>query len=228
MSAPNPPEICNRQFYIDKVFATPFTSVLGSATNYFESPFANSDGHVILPANPVEGESIGIWIARNVHTLGSYGRLTTNQGYPWLIVDSWIGPLEASTRPWGIDGCDMIEWYIIDDLMTNFVAEMQYHFKLANSRQHAQKNYNCQRFRIADVKYESGAWKVYQYWQGTVTLPHPYVFRGMFDVIDANPWDSLPTWRNTPEKTAEQESWEQAMQTYDKGHTYPTDYETIP
>ena len=122
----------------------------------------------------------------------------------------------------------MIEWFRIDDLSTAYIGEMPIFVRTLGSHQNSQKNYNCQRFRIADVKYESGAWKVYQYWQGTVTLPHPYVFRGMFDVIDANPWDSLPTWRNTPEKTAEQESWEQAMQTYDKGHSYPTDYETIP
>jgi len=224
----DPPTICNKQFYIRNIFASTLTSTMGSSTGFGE-PYVNDNGYVTLPSNPVEGGQsghVGIWIARNVHKVGTYARLS--EGYPFLIVDQQAGLLDLATRPWGIDGCDAVEWYIIDDLMTNFVAEQQFHFKLANSRQQSQKNYNCQRFRIADVKYESGSWKVYQYWQGTVTIPHPYCFKGIYESIDQYPYDSLPTWRYDPEKLAEQEDWEQEMSTNDKTHAYPTIYETIP
>lgn len=222
----DPPTVCNRQFYITNVFATPLTSVQGTQSGFFESKYVNDDGYVTLPSSPAENDIVGVWIARNVHRVGGYFRL--EEGYPFLIVDSQAGPLELATRPWGTDGCDAVEWYIIDDLMTNYVAEQQFHFKLANSRQTSQKNYNCQRFRIADVKYESGAWKVYQYWQGTVTIPHPYSFKGIYESVDQSPYDSMPTWRYDPEKLTEQEDWEDAMELYDKSYAYPTSYETIP
>lgn len=228
MITPNPPDICNRQFYIQNLWGSPLSSTFGTEP---DSEFINDNGGITLPSSPIEGTAIGIWIARDIHAIGSYGRLTTQQGFPWLIADEWIGPLEADTRPWGTDGCDMLEWYEIEDLWTQILGEQYFYLKKAeggSSPHFALKNYNCQRFRIADVIYESGEWNVYQYWQGTVTLPNPLVYKGRFWVIDPDSPATWPTWRDDPEKETEQTNWETAMQTYDKGYAYPSYYETIP
>lgn len=236
---PDGPKICNRQFYINSVFSTPLSSTIGAQTqNWIESEYVNQNGYVTLPASPANGSIVSVWISRNLYTVGAgYGRLTTQEGFPLLIVDSFSGPLDLATRPWGTNYCDMIQWHQLLETYEFDPPTLQGTptplFGIMAWSCHI-KNYNCQRFRIADIKYESGAWKVYQFWQGTVTLPHPMVYSGLHTGSNFPYWsegpvpESIPAWKNSPENSAEQENWEDVMALYDKGHAFPTVTETTP
>lgn len=236
MDSPNGPNVCTHSFKIRNVCSSSLDCTIGD--DYF-SEYVNENGTISLPESPSEGDRVWICIARNNDALTAFGRInTTMRGWPLLVVmHSADDGFHEKLIPWGEDGCDMVDWYFVYDTyepdpMTGTFPTQPIYIHI--SGQNIQKTYNCQLLRIADVVYESGSWSVKQWCQGTVTLPHPFVYKGGYKgnnypywmcyggAFDPQEGEILPTWRSIVENHEKQTDWESVMLSNDKGLDDPT------
>jgi hypothetical protein len=193
------------------------------------SVWANDDGYIEIPAGATE---VGVYLMRNQNKqFPAFNNLF--QGCPYLAIMVRNSDADVKTRPWDDALGGVQTWWSIW-LHTQYYIDIENPPPVPPTRFYGEdgndlgygapmftvklQNYNCQRFKIADLTLDgvTGVWSVKQYLIGSLTLPHGYCYAGVYRV----PWTQLqigyPTWWVDPDYSANQENWEKNYTGYTK------------
>lgn len=213
----------SRPFEVKNVAVYPVGSyVAGSDPN---SEWANDNGRIDIPAGAT---NVGVYVIRNTNNLGHFaGGSNLYIGYPYLAVMAQGSDAEVKTRPFGTSP----SWFSLWVYSTMQVSIDSTSFDIngeENSYLHygidywvnALLSWNCQRYKIADVVYNSTTlqWEVVQHMKGPLTMPLPYNYGGVnrvkFDPTGHN--IGYPSWFDKPDKETEQIAWWASYSGYTK------------
>ena len=193
------------------------------------SVWANNDGYIEIPAGATE---VGVYLMRNQNKqFPAFNNLV--QGWPYLAIMVRNSDADVKTRPWYNSQGDGQNWWSIWLHTANYIdienppptPPTRFYGEDGNDISYGPpsfkvklQNYNCQRFKIADLTLdgETGIWSVKQYLIGSLTLPHGYCYSGVYRVAYSPTLTGYPTWWEVPEYSANQENWEKNYTGYTK------------
>jgi hypothetical protein len=210
----NTVDVRNKSYEIRNVAVYPEGSSVTGAD--YASVWSNNDGHIVIPEGAT---AIGVYVMRNQNKqFPAYNNLVA--GWPYLAVMVHGSDADVKTRPWHMGQGDGQNWWTmwvhgpmieVDTGLDRFYGEDANDISYgAPSFRVKLQNYNCQRFKIADLTLdgETGVWSVNQYLIGSLTLPHNYCYSGVYRVQYSSTQTGYPIWWTTPDYSSNQENWE--------------------
>lgn len=212
-------DIRNKSYDLRNVAVYPTGSAVVGADS--SSVWANNDGYIEIPEGAT---AIGVYVMRNQNKqFPAFNNLV--QGWPYLAIMVRNSDADVKTRPWYNSQGDGQNWWSIWLHTANYIdienppptPPTRFYGEDGNDISYGPpsfkvklQNYNCQRFKIADLTLdgETGIWSVKQYLIGSLTLPHGYCYSGVYRVAYSPTLTGYPTWWEVPDYSSNQEDWE--------------------
>lgn len=211
----NPWTVNLSQFEIRKFFSYPTGSkTTGDAATVADTSLVDLGGHITINPASVEGGSDN-W---GVYIIGCPPDDDVGLFVPYLAIMADGSDADAKTEPFlASQTIKYYQFYMLELIdvttptgtttITNLVFNGQGIY-----------NYNCQKWKVADLSWDGTEFQVTQTHLGPMALVSPVSFEGFQYVDPASP----PPWFPTPYYLTELQDWNGAWSGYDKDPTNAT------
>jgi len=203
------------QYEVQKFFAFPDGSkTTGDAATPADSSMVDLGGYITIQPASVEGGSDN-W---GVYIIGCPPDADTGTFIPYLAIMAEDSDADTKTEPF--QAGQTIKHYLLYNLTSLFVDTPSgpTNLTIPSIEGQAIYNYNCQKWKVADLTWDGSTFVVNQTHLGPMALEHPVSFEG-FSIFDpANP----PAWYPDPFYLTELQAWNGAWTGYTKDSTGAT------
>lgn len=196
------------QFEVQKFYGFPDGSkTTGPFATPEESPLVDLGGYVQIQPASVEGGSDN-W---GVYVIGCPG-VDTEDFRPYLAIMAEDSDADTKSEPFEVG--QAITWFILYNSVGRFIntpagTEYIVFYEVVGS---APRNYNCQKWKVADLTWDGSTFIVTQKHLGPLALNSPVIFAGWSILDPAFP----PAWYPVPYYEAEFLAWNGPWSGYTK------------